>query len=73
MMPGFDGTGPRGTGPMTGGGRGYCVLPVKTGKDIPYAGTPRDTREGAFPGQPRYWPCVPPGLGFWRGRGRGWR
>lgn len=25
-MPGFDGTGPRGRGPMTGGVRGYCVL-----------------------------------------------
>ena len=23
-MPGFDGTGPRGQGPGTGGGRGYC-------------------------------------------------
>ena len=23
-MPGFDGTGPRGMGPMTGGGRGVC-------------------------------------------------
>lgn len=23
-MPGFDGTGPRGEGPMTGGARGYC-------------------------------------------------
>lgn len=23
-MPGFDGTGPRGEGPMTGGVRGYC-------------------------------------------------
>ncbi|MDH7571075.1 MAG: DUF5320 domain-containing protein [Armatimonadota bacterium] len=23
-MPGFDGTGPRGMGPMTGGGRGWC-------------------------------------------------
>jgi hypothetical protein len=23
-MPGFDGTGPRGEGPMTGGGFGYC-------------------------------------------------
>jgi len=23
-MPGFDGTGPWGEGPMTGGGRGYC-------------------------------------------------
>jgi len=23
-MPGFNGTGPRGMGPMTGGGRGFC-------------------------------------------------
>jgi len=27
-MPGFDGTGPRGEGPMTGGGRGYCAVPA---------------------------------------------
>ena len=26
-MPGFDGSGPRGMGPMTGGGRGYCAVP----------------------------------------------
>ena len=25
-MPGLDGTGPRGMGPLTGGGRGFCVL-----------------------------------------------
>lgn len=31
-MPGFDGTGPQGGGPMTGGGRGYCVMP---GGNIP--------------------------------------
>ncbi len=24
-MPGLDGTGPQGMGPMTGGGRGYCT------------------------------------------------
>ena len=24
LMPGFDGTGPQGDGPMTGGARGYC-------------------------------------------------
>jgi len=32
-MPGFDGTGPRGAGPLTGGGRGYCavVLPPAPG------------------------------------------
>jgi hypothetical protein len=29
-MPGFDGTGPRGMGPMTGRGRGYCVIPLST-------------------------------------------
>jgi hypothetical protein len=25
-MPGFDGTGPQGRGPLTGGGRGYCAV-----------------------------------------------
>ncbi|MFC1912011.1 DUF5320 domain-containing protein [Chloroflexota bacterium] len=29
-MPGFDGTGPRGMGPMTGGVRGYCAVPLST-------------------------------------------
>jgi hypothetical protein len=28
-MPGFDGTGPRGMGPMTGGGRGFCAAPLR--------------------------------------------
>ena len=27
-MPRFDGTGPRGVGPMTGSSRGYCVIPL---------------------------------------------
>ena len=27
-MPGFDGTGPRGMGPLTGGGRGFCAVPL---------------------------------------------
>jgi len=30
-MPGFDGTGPRGLGPITGGGRGFCVVPLSLG------------------------------------------
>jgi hypothetical protein len=30
-MPGFDGTGPRGMGPMTGGGRGFCAVPLRSG------------------------------------------
>jgi hypothetical protein len=29
-MPGFNGTGPRGFGPMTGRGMGYCVLPYSS-------------------------------------------
>lgn len=29
-MPGFNGTGPRGLGPMTGRGMGYCVLPYSS-------------------------------------------
>ena len=36
-MPGFDGTGPRGAGPMTGGGRGFCAVPVSAGIS-PFAG-----------------------------------
>ena len=31
-MPGGDGTGPRGIGPMTGGGRGYCVMPAENSR-----------------------------------------
>ena len=31
-MPGFDSTGPRGMGPMTGGGRGFCAYPDGAGK-----------------------------------------
>jgi hypothetical protein len=36
-MPGFDGTGPRGMGPMTGRGRGYCVVPLSAqAEDLDY-------------------------------------
>ncbi|MGM0401560.1 MAG: DUF5320 domain-containing protein [Chloroflexota bacterium] len=37
-MPGFDGTGPRGEGPMTGRGEGYCaiVLPSSRRGGTPY-------------------------------------
>ena len=43
-MPGFDGTGPRGTGSMTGRGRGYCAVPIAnssgyTEQSITYTGT----------------------------------
>lgn len=36
-MPGYDQTGPRGNGAMTGGGRGYCALPI-TSNRVPGAG-----------------------------------
>jgi hypothetical protein len=29
-MPNYDGTGPYGKGPMTGFGRGYCVIPLSS-------------------------------------------
>ena len=35
-MPGFDGTGPRGIGPMTGGGRGFCSTGGFRGSRRPY-------------------------------------
>jgi len=37
-MPGLDGTGPRGLGPMTGDGRGLCVLRLPTDPDEPITG-----------------------------------
>ena len=37
-MPGFDGTGPRGMGPMTGGGRGMCVVNLSAGTHDTFAG-----------------------------------
>ena len=39
-MPGFDGTGPRGMGPMTGGGRGFCAVPRY---GMPWYGVPWGT------------------------------
>ncbi len=37
-MPGFDGTGPRGQGAMTGGGRGYCALNLNSPEIVKNAG-----------------------------------
>ena len=37
-MSGFDGTGPRGRGPMTGGGDGYCMLKIPCTPDEPPTG-----------------------------------
>jgi hypothetical protein len=35
-MPGFDGTGPRGQGPMTGRGGGYCAVKLPDSGELPY-------------------------------------
>lgn len=32
-MPDYDGTGPRGRGPMTGSGKGFCLLKIPRRKD----------------------------------------
>ena len=45
-MPRFDGTGPRGSGPITGGGRGYCVLKVPSTPNEPMTGL------AGLPGRP---------------------
>lgn len=57
-MPGFDETGPRGAGPMTGGGRGVC--PGGAAERRPLVG--RGIGRGAPPEGRR---------GFGRGGGRG--
>jgi hypothetical protein len=56
-MPGGDGTGPMGMGPMTGRAAGYCA-----GYAVPGFMNPMPGR--GFGGR---------GMGFGRGRGRGWR
>jgi len=35
-MPNFDGTGPRGEGPLTGSGHGYCVILLDPEKEKEY-------------------------------------
>ena len=49
-MPGLDGTGPRGMGPMTGRGRGFCVLKLPSGPGKPVIGS------AGWPG----WPVARP-------------
>ncbi len=68
-MPGFDGTGPRGLGPLTGGGRGVCqptqVQSVSTQSTIPAY---RNLAVGGGRGMGR---GRGGGRGMGRGRGRG--
>ena len=66
-MPGFDGTGPMGAGPMTGWSRGYCNPSGLTGYGPVTAHGPPVflPRYRGFAYRPN------PGLGFGRGRGFG--
>jgi hypothetical protein len=69
-MPGFDGTGPRGMGPMTGGGRGFCAMPYRAygpygyGMRAPYCSSYARPLEGPVFGAGRG------GLPWGGGRGR---
>jgi hypothetical protein len=45
-MPNKDGTGPRGQGAMTGGGRGYCAMPANNVEKQPAHGMFNDRGRG---------------------------
>jgi hypothetical protein len=81
-MPRFDGTGPRGQGPMTGRGEGYCAVKIPESGEEPYGyaglqGTPVRFRAPAA--RPTLWtrcarwlrPANRSGSMFARRRGRG--
>jgi hypothetical protein len=81
-MPGFDGTGPQGQGPMTGRGEGYCAVEMPESGDTPYGyaglqGTPVRLRppvtRPALGARFARWlrPATRLGRAFGRGRGRG--
>ena len=62
-MPGFDGTGPIGMGPMTGRGRGFCVVPLRPAWPA-YAGKGFAMPYAAPRGIPYYGaPAFAPGMG----------
>jgi hypothetical protein len=84
-MPRFDGTGPAGMGPMTGGGRGWCNPYNSTYRGYAAQQVPYPARSPAY--QPGYPPVYGYGRPHWglgrrfggrgfpaaRGRGRGRR
>ena len=85
-MPRFDGTGPRGAGPLTGRGQGYCVmaLPSSGRPAVGYAGLQgmpvRGTAAAYGDYHPAYSIPASPAYAYGRGRprrglgrGRGWR
>ena len=71
-MPGMDGTGPRGMGPMTGGARGWCnpVSQMNAGYG-PNPGAPCGVGSGYPYGGYAHWGMMPGyGMGLAWGRGR---
>ncbi|MDI6870833.1 MAG: DUF5320 domain-containing protein [Bacillota bacterium] len=66
-MPGFDGTGPRGEGPLTGGGRGRCAAPATDKPTVPLGvgrgGRPRGGGRGRCFGGGRGPAAAPRGRG----------
>ena len=73
-MPGFDGRGPNGLGPLTGRGMGYCALPLSPSSmpTGPTGGSFYPVQETAF-GRPLMSSMLPgPGRAS-MGRGRGFR
>lgn len=76
-MPGFDGTGPMGVGPMTGGARGFCaglVRPYAPSRGVyPFRGPMAFPWRGPY-AVPAAGPYRRPrlGLGFRRGWGTRW-
>lgn len=79
-MPGFDGTGPQGKGPMTGRAQGYCVFRQTKGEPVcvqGFAGAQGTPVEAEFPqgkevmDMPFGVGMGPAGPGYGSGRARG--
>ncbi len=73
-MPGFDGRGPRGMGPMTGWGRGYCN-PRAGAAGFGYGAGPGFGRGGGRArgfGRGFGWRAAPPAAGWGYGPGPVW-
>jgi hypothetical protein len=79
-MPRFDGTGPRGAGPMTGRGEGHCAIVLPGPGQAPYGYAGLQGRPVSLVTPAIRWPraarfgCWPRG-GMWlrRGLACGWR
>ncbi|HHY12424.1 MAG TPA: DUF5320 domain-containing protein [Firmicutes bacterium] len=71
-MPGFDGTGPRGRGPFTGKGQGFCAIRVPGAVNDSASGSSVRSRAGiALRRAGRLGMGIGLGLGLGRRRRRG--